>query len=406
MDRSSSSTGYGKIAILLLVFLVSAMANVGNNYLGVAILTILLAIITYRNESKSLSLIIIFSGSTLFVLPYLSLIHVGEEVQVAWFAVFLLFSLALIKSDESRFQIRPGGVASGHSPTKNVALMALYMAAGLYLTDADGVAQVSFGLGWSLALIHLERVHAATKSRAIRVLALMIFFVFLTIFVAFVWGGFGRIIIAALFIAPLLLSILYGTFSINVLLFGAAAGVLPFIGRILRFGWSGGLAGLAEDSGATHILVTSLLWRESGTVVQPGSLTEQWLLFFFNWVPRDTWPEKPLGIGLTFVDMVQGRQGVSLEHSTATGLVGEHLFYLPTFWWLSLLALLITMILIRRAIGRLSHGYLSVLLAFDVNLITIFWGGMAAFGARAWFAVIPMLVYVVMLRLLERAKIR
>jgi hypothetical protein len=99
--------------------------------------------------------------------------------------------------------------------------------------------------------------------------------------------------------------------------------------------------------------------------------------------------------------MYLGRAGSSLDHSTATGLFGEHLFYLPYGWFLSVALLIAIIIGMRRVIGKWSGAYTAPIMAFDVWLITLFWGGMASFGARMWLAMFPMLGYILVLRRID-----
>ena len=99
-----------------------------------------------------------------------------------------------------------------------------------------------------------------------------------------------------------------------------------------------------------------------------------------------------------------GREGVDAEHNVAIGFFGEHLFYLPHAWILSAGLLVVTVVILRRGLWALCSPYRSVLIVFDVWLMTLFWGGMAAFAARVWFALLPLVTYVLVLKWLERSK--
>lgn len=384
--------------ICALMFALSAFFDVANTQLGVAILTVLMIAAFYDASQGSLGPIILFSGVTLFVLPLSSLIYVAPgSALTCWFALYIIVGLVLVGTDD----VSDDGGRPGRS-RGNLMLVVLFLILGIAMWRSEGIGQIAFYVGWAMALLHLERLHASTESKVTRLAGVGIFWMILILYMVFLWDGFGRIIFISLFLAPLFLTLRYGTFKLNMLLFTGAAATLPFIGRVIRFGWSDGLAGLSEDSGASHLTETTYLWLSHDQVLNPGDIQEQWALMFFGWVPRDWWPSKPIGIGSSFVDMYLGRSGASLEHSTATGYFGEHLFYLPTFWWASVALLTLVVIALRWLIRRVSLPYRVPVMAFDVWLITLFWGGMASFGSRVWLSTVPMIVYVLILKVLDR----
>jgi hypothetical protein len=387
-------------AVCVLVFLFSAFLGLLNDYVGYVILTVAVIVAFYDAGKSSLGTVIVFSATTLFIIPYLALISIGEQVFTAWFALFILVAQAMMAYGDRKANgdtpVLPARAAG--LPLTNVLFIIGLLGGGLLLTNESGIAQIAFGLGWSIGLVYLERLHAGTTSLAARGIGLLAFVGVLLIYAIFLWTGFGRIIIAGLFLGPLLIAMHYKLVRVNALALVAVAATLPFVGRVLRTGWSSGLAGVADDSGATHILMTSMLWESRAFVVSPGTIWEQWLLLFLNWVPREVWFDKPLGINLIFVDMYLSREGVSLEHSTALGYFGEHIFYLSGFWALSAVALTAVIIWMRRIIRRLTAPYVSAVVAYDVQLITLFWGGMASFGARVWFAVLPIIAFILLRR--------
>lgn len=377
------------------MFVLSAFLDIGNEYIGLAVLSGLLILAFPDVSRSSLAAVLLFSGITLFSIPILALHYVDPgSVQTAWFAAFILVGMALARFEPLLEEAPRLGASRG-----DLILIPVYLVAGLAFWRGEGAGQISFYAGWGLALLHLERLHASTGSKLVRAAGVGVFWLTIGLFMALLWSGAGRIIFLSFFLAPLFLTVRYGTFRLSTLAFIAAAVGLSFIGRVLRFGWNDGIAGIADDSGASHLTLTSYLWSASDTVISPGSVFEQWFLLFFNWLPRDLWPGKPVGIGSTFVDMYLGRQGQSLEHSTATGYFGEHLFYLPHFWWVSVILLTAVIILARRLIARFSTPYRAPVMAFDVWLITLFWGGMASFGARVWLALGPMLIYLTILKI-------
>jgi hypothetical protein len=399
---ASARTVRRAAALLLctVVFFLSAYAGLLNDYLGVAIVTGALVLGFPAAGRSSLASVIVVTGFAIFAMPFIGLVYVGELLYTAWFALFVIFSIVLdVYGDPPPRPAAP----LGHGNADMMFIVA-YLVLGLILWGDEGLRQISFYAGWALALVHLERIHARTTAMLPRVMGLMIYVAVIGYFAAVLWGGGGRIVQLSFMLAPILLTAYYRTFRLNIIVFALAAVGLSFIGRVLRFGWSDGLQGLSVDSGASPITITSYLWETKAQSLSIGSIVDQWALLFLNWFPRELWPNKPLGVGTTFVDVVFGRAGVSAEHNLAIGIFGEHMFFLPHAWIVSVALLAGVIILMRRALIRVGAPYRAPVIAFDVWLMTLFWGGMAAFAARVWFALIPIIPYVMLIRWLDRRK--
>jgi hypothetical protein len=52
-------------------------------------------------------------------------------------------------------------------------------------------------------------------------------------------------------------------------------------------------------------------------------------------------------------------------------------------------------------IVKLSGAFEAPAIMFDVWLLTYFWGGMASFASRAWYCIVPIVIYAVVLRRLN-----
>ena len=392
-----------RTAVLYLALIVAGLslfADTLNNSFGVILLTGAMLFGFPRAGRSSLASVLVVTGVAFNTMPYLGLYYVGYDVQTAWFALFLVVSLILVTYAEPPILV-------SDKPNHGIAdlpLVAIYLVVGLLLWSTEGLRQIAFYAGWALAVLHLERLHAGTRSLVLRGMGLFLFAAVIGYFVTQIWEGGGRIVQLSFALAAVLVAVQYRTIRLNgwILAFGIV--FLSFVGRFVRFGWSDGLAGLAEDSGASPITLTSYLWSTNDVAREVDTIYDQWTLLFANWVPRNLWPTKPLGIGSTFVDIVLGREGVDAEHNVAIGFFGEHLFYLPHAWILSAGLLVVTVVILRRGLWALCSPYRSVLIVFDVWLMTLFWGGMAAFAARVWFALLPLVVYVLVLKWLERSK--
>lgn len=381
------------VPICVIIFVFSAYFGAGNNLVSVAVLTVLMFVTFRSDRGDSLPAILIFCGVTLMTVPFIALLATGSDVSVAWIALFILVAKSIIvfgQPDRAPDEAPP--------PSRgDLAILILFLSGGLIGMSLINVEQIFYAT-WALALVHLERLQASTASRPVRMIGLFLVWAAILVYILAFWSGFGRLIIVSLALAPLFLTVRYKTFRLNILIFAAFAASLSFAGRIMRFGWSDGLVGLTEDSGAGPITLTETLWRSNASVLYQEPFWHQWSLLFLQWVPRSFWPGKPRGLGADIVDYYIGRQGFSEEHSYAVGYFGEHMFLAGDWWLFSTVVLTAIIIVIRRFIVMASAPYVSVAIVFDVWLVTLFWGGMASFGARVWFSAIPMLAYVVIIR--------
>jgi hypothetical protein len=383
------------IAICLLLCLLDLGLGVETGYPGLLALTVAGAVLLYPYRYTSPGAVMLLTGASIYVVPYMSLLFIREPVNLSWLALFNIVCFAMLASTT-----RDHGMAEPARPRIETSVLVNLLAMVTILTLGLGVIALRpedttsgpFYLAtWGLALLPLERLHWSA-SRFVHLAASGVFVLFILVYAVFVWTGEGRIVVLSLVLAPVLLTSLYRTFRVDGLLLAGAGMFMVFFGRVLRFGWSGGLAGVAEDSGATHILMSSQLWRETNEAFPITNFWEQYLLYFLNWIPRNAWPGKPLGVNYTFVDVYIGRKGLGEEFSTALGYFGEHIFYSRSFWLFMVVAVTLTTIYVRKAIGRLAGNYIGPVIIFDVWLITLFWGGMAVFASRIWFSIVPLLL--------------
>jgi hypothetical protein len=279
----------------------------------------------------------------------------------------------------------------------NLLMMFIILTAGL-VSMAFGMSELFFHMAFACSLLHFERLHAASASFTLRMAGVALCLFSILVFSLVFWAGYGRLILSTLGLVPLMITVHYGTVRIPVLIFSAAAASLVFVGRVLRFGVSEGVAGLAEDSGATPLLLTELFWDSPVTILWTEPLWHQWSLLFLNWYPRAWWPEKPIGLNYTLVDAVLGRAGYGEEHSTAVSFLGEQIFLHPNLWILTTALVVAILILLFRAVAALAAPYFAPVALLQAWLLSFFWGGMATYGSRIWFTLIPMMIYLVILR--------
>lgn len=133
---------------------------------------------------------------------------------------------------------------------------------------------------------------------------------------------------------------------------------------------------------------------------------DQWLLLMGNWVPRDLWLDKPIGLGYAAVDDWIGREGFSDGYSISLGFIGEQYYLLGELYWLGIILAFATLVVLRDVVRKVSRGYVAPLIMFDVNLMSYVWGGGATFGSRLFFFLIPTILFIVMVDRIKLPRIR
>jgi hypothetical protein len=395
-----SSGSLGRLIALIsciAIFLLTAFFGVRGGYSVLAIITFCVMLILWRHSQQSLGIVLIFSAMTLYVVPFISLIYVDMPVTLAVFALFSITAYVMANVGQSvDRQSLP--FDSSYSSERNLLIMVGFLVLGLITTPFVGdFGQPLFTGLAAVALAHLERAHWGQGSKITRWACLVIYAVAICAYAALFWDGFGRIVIISLLLLPVIVSVRYKLFRLSPLVLAGAGGAMVFIGRVLRFGFSEGIAGISEDSGATHIILSSELLANHARNTSGTTLIQQFELFFLNWAPRSIWPGKPININSLFVDSYLGRAGYSEEHSTALGFFGEQIYLAPAFWLLTVPIAIVMVLAVRALIARLAQPYYSSVVIYDVWLVTLFWGGMASFAARAWFTVVPLVVYAIFL---------
>ncbi|MGR6331136.1 hypothetical protein ACU5AX_18910 [Sphingomonas sp. XXL09] len=391
------------IGILCLLVLMDLGLGIETSYFGVFFCAAISVLFFYNHRYTSLGAILLFVSTSIYFIPYLALHVVREPIHIAWYALFDLVGLAMVIDSRPIFQGRDS--AKPKNPFVTLGFMIIILAIGVavvVLRSEDPFSGPLYLASWGLALIPLEQLQRSGSN--FRFVSLGLFLLSLGVYVGLGWEGGGRIVVVSLALAPLLLAAYYGAFRINGLFLAGAGIMLVFVGRVLRFGWGNGLAGVAEDSGATHILLSSQIWSNNAHTSPVTTFLEQYVLYFSNWVPRNLWHNKPVSVNYSFVDVYIGRSGLSEEFSTAVGFFGEEIYYSPR-WWLALtLIVVVTTLITRRIIKRISYNFVVPVIIFDVWLVTLFWGGMASFGARIWFSLIPAIVYILILRRIDGSR--
>jgi len=211
------------------------------------------------------------------------------------------------------------------------------------------------------------------------------------------WSGYGRLIVGAYMILVLLVILRYYDIKFRLWVVPIVLPLALYFAQASRYGRVEDFRTLLVGSAGHHMMVTEDARRraDQGYFQGLGEFWEQFQLFFLGWFPRAFWPEKPLGAGLTSVDVIYGRAGVSQRYSQSLGFLGEQYYLLGEYAFIGLSVMLIIIIAIRILIKRFSGDFIAPIAAFDVSLISFFWGSMSTFGNRVWFIVIPGLAFLI-----------
>lgn len=293
-----------------------------------------------------------------------------------------------------------GGVSQGSGGASEVPMLLGWIAIAMLLPAMVGerTQSIAFIIPFAISLVHFDRLCSAERARRI---AMLSYATALIIYAAFYWDSYGRLLFGAMAAMPLLLLVRRGAFQVPPFLLVLGVPPLLWLAQWVR-GDQLSAEGIAESSiSSPSILSVQMMEVLPVLPTRVADFADQFLLFFFSWVPRVAWDDKPLGLGWTMVGELTSRRGVSEGHSVAPGLIGESLWLLGPNFMLGLgvqvLAVMLLGLLVRR-IGAAS-GLAAMVVAS--LLPTLVWGGMASFGARLWFFLLPIFLYAFALHLFD-----
>ncbi|KZY35100.1 hypothetical protein A3730_02850 [Alcanivorax sp. HI0044] len=205
----------------------------------------------------------------------------------------------------------------------------------------------------------------------------------------FVWGGFGRLVIASWMLVPLLIYIFSYDLYFNKWLFLVSAAVASLFMSMLRF--SGADASnilhyvMKDSTTSPYRLVDQIVNEYPGMGAALGlqGVIDQFVLFFAGAFPRNLWESKPLGFGFLYTVDNLSVSLIDAGHSVAALFVGEHIYYVG-FSGGVLFAFLATFLVcaLYRVTYRLStvSHILSIPVAMYVT--SFFWAGIATYSQR------------------------
>jgi len=259
------------------------------------------------------------------------------------------------------------------------------------------LGMLSFMFPHAIALIYLEKIIQNSKSTLDSTLVLMLHFIFMSIYFNNHWSGHGRIVLGFFILAPILIYMITNKISFRPWVVLTITPLALFILQFSRFNDSLNLETLFLSSAGYHLVLTELVSTKDFFFDGQGfqAFIDQYMLLFLSWFPREFWELKPEGIGHWSVDVMFDRSTIlsGEAYSQSMGFIGEQILMLGDYYIFGLIIVLISIIILRKIVIYFSYGSNVPALIFDLNLMSYFWGGMALFGSRVWFILIPVLVF-------------
>lgn len=351
--------------------------------------------------------IILITGLYLFILPALGYWLLGKEETINILILYSLFVDLFAHLTRDKFNLRSKiaylKINTAISRPRTVSrkwkafiLLFLCVLLPFGAVNSKIISVFVFLVPYSISLYNFE---SDCRDRAFQGKLPSVGFFFATlgvvIFYAFFhWSGFGRLELAAFFLIPVFIYVAYSAANINNFYIALSAPLLLFIMQATRYENVDSIDKFLVGSAGHHLEVTNAI-KNNPQIFGLGDwygYFQQFGLFFFNWFPREWWTEKPLGAGLTTVESIFGRTGVSSGYSHSVGFVGESMYYLGVFYPVGFLISLLTFVYLLRFVRKFSSDYRGPEIIVYAYMMTFFWGGYASVGARIWFILAPFLL--------------
>jgi hypothetical protein len=330
----------------------------------------------------------------LYLAPTIGLFINGAGDALPFLALFILAIDVLSRSAQVPPPKKMGSDRIGlYDP---VIWCSLILCAGLGGSVLQGLSgfmnSLLFSVPFAISFIFFERIARVCRSATL-FLMLGVYFVTIVIYISYYWSGFGRLVVGAYALMPILIADHYRDFGLRIWHALVIAPILLAASHLSRFGSWGGWKDIAGGTADSHHLILTLKLVDSNIYINHGGLArflDQYYLLFLNWVPRDFWSNKPVGLALVSVDEWIGRIGLPDGYTVSLGMFGEQLYISgPNLFIFSWLVIIITLIFLRRLISYFGFFYISPVVVFDVNLISYIWGGGGTVGSRVWFFILP-----------------
>jgi hypothetical protein len=234
---------------------------------------------------------------------------------------------------------------------------------------------------------------------------LCIVFLYIVIYALFLWSGFGRLILASWLMVALWIfwcrySIPFGKLIVFAPILTGEYVLQAFGSTRRAFSMRDNFLNDSIGSDLSPFLLVNSFANSERNIDLSG-MFGQYVLYFFQWVPRGLWAEKPLGFGFEYTVQNYGPGMIAAGHSVAALHVGEHLYYLNSLGYLSFIFSIILVAASYKFLLRLDTRIPFLSLIFAMYIPTFVWGGMAALMSRVWVGILFVISVYVLLWLLH-----
>lgn len=221
-------------------------------------------------------------------------------------------------------------------------------------------------------------------------------------------GGFGRLNLAVLALSlTVVASLRMGNCSVKIATAAMTGPILVYlVNQRLAYLESERKGGFVDESEGVGSVVGP--FHSAGTIVEAverGIVDLAWGKTLFNaavtGIPRDLWPDKPVGFGREIVGITQPWMTSTTEHSDAGTFIGEAVWNFGV--WLAPLYLIAFIVFIRildrklisvvdRAPDMATFLVLMLVAVAAGTLLNIIWGSVSTAAARTLFPLAVLLV--------------
>jgi hypothetical protein len=269
----------------------------------------------------------------------------------------------------------------------------------------------SFIVPTVIAFVYLEENLRQSNSIFFAVLLLILYFFSFSIYLMHHWSGHGRIVLAMWILAPILIYISIFKKPVKVIYIITLFPLIMYVLQYSRYTSSLGFEDVFIGSSGYHLQLTQLTRTNDYLFYEKGleAFFDQYKLFFFAWIPNDWWVSKPQQVSVYSTAIMFSKEevpGWGLEFSQSLGFLGEQFFLLKNYYFYGIVATLLTIIIARKFVVKLSFGSIVPAIVFDLCLINYFWGGMGIFGSRAWFYIMPIIIFLFLRFIIKMINVR
>ena len=236
-----------------------------------------------------------------------------------------------------------------------------------------------------------------------------IFLLTLVVFILNFWTGNARTVL----IGWIVLSALQYAYSINFkinkyifVIVPAFASTLFGSRDFLNLKFSGFEYALNDSAFSPYRLASSFIDRYNLNGFDPTGYWDQVLYFFFMFIPRAIWEDKPNGFGFEYTIRHLDPRLVDAGHSVASTLIGDHLYFMGYLGIVTSLVFFSLIAFATNAFYEIKSLNGNGVLIFSASMMVLVWGGMTSFSARITLPLIFFTVIFIFLKKLLRRKVR